>query len=419
MNRFLTLLLACLLIVVGLTADVIAQDTPKTQASATDGEITRSQRLKRKFEYAKEVRLEIGAANDHVHELQASLNLHFKKHEDRKIELANPIEVGPPLGLGNLDEPEKKSRLIYNVEYDKAFQIGGDWEPCDEKGKPLKSDELIKTRYLKAPEKVLVVDGVYGQKTRATVAVFQMQHGLPVTGRLDVVTLDKLEPMVPRNRLLAVIMNWVRESLLPEHRMKQVWVYRVKTCTVMIATLLILAASAVVFHFASILATSTRFLTRWLFTPSSSPWFTALRDNKVFLLSAQFAPALFIYFAALSIFPWPDTKQDQLPYQSIFQNWHSYISHLGLAYSSLVLMLVAFAVASAFDSLYNPDQQTENPIGAIVRASKRFVGLIGTLLICASLAGKSPFYIVGGLGAFMAVIMLVFRDYLLGLSTLR
>jgi miniconductance mechanosensitive channel len=78
-------------------------------------------------------------------------------------------------------------------------------------------------------------------------------------------------------------------------------------------------------------------------------------------------------------------------------------------------MLVAFAVANTFDSVYNPDQRTENPIGGIIRASKRLIGLIGALLICASVAGQSPFVIVGGLGAFMAVFVLMFRDFLLGL----
>ena len=36
-------------------------------------------------------------------------------------------------------------------------------------------------------------------------------------------------------------------------------------------------------------------------------------------------------------------------------------------------------------------------------------------MICASLAGEHPFYIIGGLGAFTAVFMLVFRDSVLGL----
>jgi miniconductance mechanosensitive channel len=98
-----------------------------------------------------------------------------------------------------------------------------------------------------------------------------------------------------------------------------------------------------------------------------------------------------------------------------FQKWNLIVSHLGLAYVSLVLMLVGFAVANAIDSVSNPDRETDNPIGSIIRASKRVIGGVGTLLIIASLAGKSPFLIVGGLGAFMAVFMLVFKDYLLGL----
>ena len=140
-----------------------------------------------------------------------------------------------------------------------------------------------------------------------------------------------------------------------------------------------------------------------------------MREHRVFLLAAQFAPALFIYLAAVAIFPAPHPTEDELPYLNVFQNWRSYIANFGLAYLSLVLMLVSFAIANTFDAVFNPDQETENPIGSIIRAAKRVFGLIGTLMICASLAGRHPFYIIGGLGAFTAVFMLVFRDYLLGL----
>ena len=44
-----------------------------------------------------------------------------------------------------------------------------------------------------------------------------------------------------------------------------------------------------------------------------------------------------------------------------------------------------------------------------------FNALVGVVLICSALAGRNPMDFVGALGALMAVIMLVFRDSILGL----
>ena len=60
----------------------------------------------------------------------------------------------------------------------------------------------------------LKIDGIYGQQTYATVLMFQFCNKLQETGTVDVVTLDKLEPMVPYvkwNSLLALVMKRVQE----------------------------------------------------------------------------------------------------------------------------------------------------------------------------------------------------------------
>ena len=374
-----------------------------------------------------EAPLQLGDASDRVRELQASLN---RELCNESIYLGESgVYVGNAVGADDPDRAtgllKRKVRIVYSEDRLRAFVVRGNWIPLDSTQQEIKfgddrsENELALTHWVRMPPEPLKVDGVYGQHTEAAVALFQWQQRLPVSGTVDVVTLDKLEPMVPTSPLLAATMGWVSEARLGpfnlgEDKGEDNYAYWVKTCTSLAMTLLIFLGAAIAFHIARTGARSTRFLSRWLFTPSTSPWFTELREHRVFLNAAHFAPALFIYVAALAIFP-ASTEEDKKPYLEVFQHWRIYISNLALAYLSLVLMIVSFAIADTFDAVVNPDRETENPIGSIIRAAKRLIGVVGTLMICASLLGRQPFFIIGGLGAFTAVFMLVFRDYLLGL----
>lgn len=267
---------------------------------------------------------------------------------------------------------------------------------------------------LSFPEEPLAVDGVYGEQTYAAVLLFQLQNNLRPTGKVDAVTLDKLEPLVPANWLLAATMDWVEGWEFIGDLESPILTKRV-TAAVVVAMMLI--ASVIVLHFSRVLANAPRFLDRWLFTESTSPWFRIFRENKVFLNAAQFGPAGFICLAAFMFFPEPDSKtEDALPYLNTFQNCHVLLLRFGMAYLAFVATLVSLAIANSFHDIYTADQPADNPIEGIIRAVKRIIAAVGLVLICSGLMGKNPMYIVGGLGAFMAVIMLVFRDSLLGLA---
>ena len=297
---------------------------------------------------------------------------------DKIVPLEHPLLIGPALPASTLVKKEKL-RVGYSPFRELAFQIRGDWEPCDERGVPLREDPgrpYAVVHYLKLPaETPLSMDGIYGQHTQAAVALFQHLRHLRVTGDVDAVTLDKLEPLIPTNPILAFTMSRIRNVF----RYSEDYAYLVKTFTSLAVTVLILGAAAVVFHLSRTLAKSTHFLARWLFTPESAPWFTALRQNNVFLTAAQWAPAVFIYIAGRAIFPAPDETSNSFPYLHTFQHWQVFVTRLGLAYVSLVFMLVGFATANAVDTIANPDQNTSNPIGSIIRASKRVIGFFGKL----------------------------------------
>lgn len=82
----------------------------------------------------------------------------------------------------------------------------------------------------------------------------------------------------------------------------------------------------------------------------------------------------------------------------------------------LVGALVFDAVLTAGHALYQRLPLAERrPIKSYVQLAKIFLYAVALIFIVSRLAGRTPWYFVSGLGAMMAVILLVFRDTLLSL----
>ena len=81
-----------------------------------------------------------------------------------------------------------------------------------------------------------------------------------------------------------------------------------------------------------------------------------------------------------------------------------------------VLVLLAGAVITAFQDLYSElDSYRELPIKSYAQIVKIILYVLGGLATIAVLTGKSPWVLLSGIGALMAVIVLVFRDTILSL----
>jgi miniconductance mechanosensitive channel len=88
----------------------------------------------------------------------------------------------------------------------------------------------------------------------------------------------------------------------------------------------------------------------------------------------------------------------------------------------VALWIVLYAVLSIFsllnmiDALLNRTQVGRNmPTRGIIQSIKIIIFVIATLLSTSIIIGKSPIILLSGLGAMTAVVMLVFRDPILGL----
>ena len=403
-------LLAALTIAVSifsLGSDALAQEPSRKESedSKPAAEATSSPPAGDDRELVLAPLLEPGDTGDRVSEIQATLNKKLRElFPEGKIDLSSDDSISA--FKESIERDYDESLIVPKIKlHDRSISLtlrhdqGDGWKILDEEHLWFQGDPIA-------------VDGVYGEQTFATVLLFQKSMGLTPTGKVDAVTLHKLEPLVPPGWLLAKTMGVVESNDTIQHFHP----ITTKRATASIVIVLILISSLAVYQAARVLSNAPRFLDRWLFTESSSPWFKIFRDNKVFLRTAQFAPAIYLCLMALLIFPSPSTDgKNPFPYLNTFQNSQIVLFRTGLAYMSFVATIVALSIANSMHDMYTAGEEKDHPVEGVIRAVKRVMVVVGVVLFCAAVMGRNPMYIVGGLGALMAIIMLVFRDSLLGL----
>ena len=161
-------------------------------------------------------------------------------------------------------------------------------------------------------------------------------------------------------------------------------------------SLAILLVAWVGFHVVRII------LLRWigrLIRTSSTRLDDALLDHHVLRRVALLAPVVVVYYGVAAL---PGPTQ--------------YLLQFINAALAMVFLLIAGACISAFeDGISEYEARTDVPIKSYTQIAKILVYGIGTLLIIAVLTGKSPWVLLSGVGALMAVLILVFRDTILSL----
>jgi miniconductance mechanosensitive channel len=136
---------------------------------------------------------------------------------------------------------------------------------------------------------------------------------------------------------------------------------------------------------------------------SNTTWDDALYQNKVFSKALLLVPGILLMAAApftLTEFP--------LGLERI------------ILFTQIYLVAVIISLLNAFlNSIYDIYQGFEvsksKPIKGYLQVFKIILFLIGAIFVISMLIGRSPLYLLTGLGAFSAVLLLIFRDPILGL----
>ena len=136
---------------------------------------------------------------------------------------------------------------------------------------------------------------------------------------------------------------------------------------------------------------------------SKTTWDDALVEAKLFSRLTHMIPGVIIQAAAPLVF-------------AGYSDLESAVTTATFVYMTVMGMLVIDAGLNAVVTIYRSSSASRRvPIKTFIQVIKIVVFCLGGMAILAIFLGKSPLVLVSGAGAFTAVIMLIFKDSILGL----
>jgi miniconductance mechanosensitive channel len=146
-----------------------------------------------------------------------------------------------------------------------------------------------------------------------------------------------------------------------------------------------------------ILVAITKFVTK-----SKTEWDDILLKNKFFNKLAHIVPAIILYSSLQLAFN---------EYPTLLEIAERIIK----AYFVFIGIQILSTFMKSFEDIYNlsPGSKTR-PIRSYIQITVLIVYFLGGILIISTLMGKNPGVLLTGLGAMTAVLMLVFKDSILG-----
>jgi miniconductance mechanosensitive channel len=146
-----------------------------------------------------------------------------------------------------------------------------------------------------------------------------------------------------------------------------------------------------------------RFIVYPLIKQSKTKWDDMLIEHKVLARFSHFLPALIIHLCAPHFF---ESAPDLAAFFKILVN----------TYIIVVILLTLDGVLNYFrDAWEKAPVGKRYPAKSFTQAAKLVINLIGLIFILAALLDKSPLVFFSGLGAITAILLLVFKDAILGL----
>ncbi len=124
-----------------------------------------------------------------------------------------------------------------------------------------------------------------------------------------------------------------------------------------------------------------------------------LIQNNVFHRLAHLAPAMVIYLTA-----------------TLLPQLQTLLLRLSMTYMILVVLSVLFAIIDTANTVYKQSENNRTkPIKGYLQLVKTLLGILTAIFVFSTLMNKSPWGILSGIGAMSAILLLVFKDALMGL----
>jgi miniconductance mechanosensitive channel len=140
----------------------------------------------------------------------------------------------------------------------------------------------------------------------------------------------------------------------------------------------------------------------YIITKSRSKWDDAILQQGALNRLAHLVPAIVIYMLAPFALEGMDTTI-------------AFIRSATQIYMVIILMLVLDSILNTVEVIYSSFRVSkEIPIKGFIQITKIAVYFLSVIFVVSILLSKTPVYLLSGLGALAAVLMLIFRDAILG-----
>lgn len=140
---------------------------------------------------------------------------------------------------------------------------------------------------------------------------------------------------------------------------------------------------------------------RKLVLKSKNQFDDELHQHGFFKRIGHFVPAIFIYLLSQLLIENPSLL--------------AFLQKSAVIYVLVAAVMALSALLNTIEDTYNASNLAKKaPITGFIQVAKLFVVIIAGLLIISNLMDKSPLLLLSGLGAVTAILLLLFRDTILG-----
>ncbi len=135
---------------------------------------------------------------------------------------------------------------------------------------------------------------------------------------------------------------------------------------------------------------------------TKAKWDDILLEQRFFRIVSHFAPAIVLHhFAPFALYGFPEIVER--------------VNLLLIVYMLLVGILALNALLNAALAVYNSYEVSKRiPLKGFIQVAKIILASLGVILTLSLLMGESPLVLLSGLGALTAVLLLIFKDPILG-----
>ncbi len=136
---------------------------------------------------------------------------------------------------------------------------------------------------------------------------------------------------------------------------------------------------------------------------TQTEWDDVLLERKVFRRVSNLLPAIVVYILFPLLFP-------------EYHFWVNVVIVVMKIYMIVIVILIINSILNSINDIYQSYEIARNkPIRGYIQIFQILIYLFAAVFVIAILIDRNPLYLLTGLGAFMAILVLVFKDPIQGL----